>query len=269
MSRLKLPYVFLGSPPIGNHALKALQLAGYPPVHIIDNPRLTTDEIVAEIDAWEPTFLLVVGYGAILRQKVLDTVAGQVLNIHPSYLPEYRGPAPVVQTILDGAWETGVTLMEIDAKMDHGPILAQEKQALSGKETPEELYAILTNKGVKLFLENIDDYLEEKVDPLPQVHDMATITHFVKKEDGKLWLDESPEQLERMVRAYQGWPRTWVELEGKQLLIDSAILRDDTFIPVLVQPTGGKQMDFAAFCNGRRQKPEEVTELIRAENSRF
>ncbi len=267
MSRLKLPYVFLGSEPIGPTALRLLTNAGYPPVHVIDNPKLTTEEIIEEIEAHAPTFLLVVGYGAILKRVVLDTVAGQVLNIHPSLLPEYRGPAPVVQTILDGPSETGVTLMEIDPKMDHGPILAQESHPLHGRETPEELYSVLTTKGVQLFLEHIDDYLKEELDPLPQMHDIATITHFVKKEDGALNLSEDPEQNERKVRAYLGWPRTSLQLDGKQLLVDAAVVKEGRFVPTLVQPAGAKQMKFADYCNGLRLKPEEVLEKLEEQNS--
>ena len=266
MSQLKLPYVLLGSAPIGPIALEALEAAKYPPVLVIDDPKLPTAELVTQIEEAKPTFLLVVGFGAILKRDVLDTVAGQVLNIHPSYLPEYRGPAPVVQTILDGARETGVTLIEIDTKMDHGPIIAQERYPLHGNETPTELYEVLTRRGVHLFLENIDDYLEEGLEPLPQTDMDATFTRFVKKEDGLLHFSEPADQLERQVRAYQGWPRAYCFLDGKRLIIDTAHLEDGQLVPDQVQPEGGKPMAFQAFCVGRRQAPEAVLAEIARQN---
>jgi len=266
MSVLKLPYVFLGSAPIGPIALEALNHAQYPPVAVIDDPRMTTDELVDQILAAKPTFLLVVGFGAILKRDVLDTVAGQVLNIHPSMLPLYRGPAPVVQALLDGVRETGVSLMEIDTKMDHGPVLAQAAYPLRGNETPAELYEVLTKTGVQLFLENIDDYLEEKLDLLPQDESEASVTNMVNKEDARLSFSLPARTLERMTRAYQGWPRAYVELDGKRLIIDTAHLEVKAFIPDQVQPEGGKTMPFTDFCRGRRHTPNEVLEDIARQN---
>ena len=252
----KLPYIFFGSEPIGPIALKALTLAEYPPVKVIDDPKMTLEDMLAIVEEYKPTFFLVVGFGAILKQAILDTVAGQVLNIHPSMLPTYRGPAPVVQAILDGATETGVSLMEIDKKMDHGPILAQERLMLTGQETPEELYRILTHKGVSLFLEYIDDYLNEELDLLPQDHSEATITHFIKKEDGILDLSKPVIELERQIRAFQGWPRSWIIYKGKRLIIDKAHISNNRLVPDLVQLEGAKQLTFEQFCNGERIKPE-------------
>ncbi len=254
----KYPYVFFGSEPIGPLALKGLSLAHYEPLAVVDNPRLTTEEQIAIVEQHQPTFLLVVGYGAILKRDLLDTVAGQVVNIHPSLLPAYRGPAPVVQAILDGASETGVTLMEVDTKMDHGSIIAQVSHRLHGGEYPDELYSLLTQKGVELFLQHIDDYIEEKIDLLPQMHDEATITHFIKKEDGVLDLSRPAVELERQVRAFQGWPRSWVVLDGKRLLIDKAHVEGKKLRFDLVQPENGKQMSFKEFAAGVRMKPEEI-----------
>src|SRR5690606_31383914 len=114
------------------------------------------------------------------------------------------------------------SLMEIDSKMDHGPVLAQESLALRGNETPAELYVLLTTRGVDLFLENIEDYLDETLEMIPQNHAEATFTHFVKKEDGRLDFAKPAETLEREIRAYQGWPRSWTELDGKRLIVHKA-----------------------------------------------
>lgn len=246
------PYILFASPPIGPIALEALQLAQYPPAYVFDDPKLSVDEMLLQIEEVKPTFFLVVGFGAILKRAVLDTVAGQVLNIHPSLLPLYRGPAPVVQTLLDGATQTGVSLMEIDTKMDHGPILAQESIPLRGTEYPDELYKILTQKGVHLFLEQITAYLLEEVDLLPQNHFEATITHFVKKDDGRLDFRKQPAILEREIRAYAGWPGSWTVYRGKRLIIRTAHLHESSLVIDQVQPEGGKLLELADFLRGQR-----------------
>lgn len=260
----KYSYVFFGSEPIGPIALEALIAADYVPSFVVDDPKMPLDEQLLIIEEHKPTFLLVVGYGAILKQPLLDTVAGQVLNIHPSLLPLYRGPAPVVQTILDGATETGVTLMEIDAQMDHGPIIAQATQALHGKETPEELYKLLTVKGVDLFLENIDAYVADdgSLALLPQNHFEATFTHFVKKEDGKLDFSKPADVLEREIRAYKGWPRSWTLLDGKRFIIEKAHVSEGKLIIDLVQPENSKVMTVKDYCNGKRISEESLYQQL-------
>jgi methionyl-tRNA formyltransferase len=253
-----VPFLFLGSPPIGPVALKVLEQNHYKPAAIITDTKLTTDELINLVYEHNAGFLLVVGFGAILKQELLDSVGGQALNIHPSLLPEYRGPAPVVQTILDGVSTTGVTLMEIDAQMDHGVILAQEEHPLRGDELPDELYEILTQKGTRLFLDNIDAYLAEELDGLPQNDDEATFTRFITKEDGHLDLSDDPRVNERKVRAYQGWPGAWVLHEDKRLIIHRAHVVGETLVLDEVQPESGKKMTLEAYAAGKRVKPEEI-----------
>ena len=262
----EVPYLLFGSPPIGDIAAKHLLQSKYPPAAVITDPKLSLEEQLDLVQKYKAGFILVVGYGQILKQDLLDSVAGQVLNIHPSLLPLYRGPAPVVQALLDGVTETGVSLMQIDAKMDHGPLLAQESYFMNGKETPEELYGILTYKGVQLFLANIEQYLDDTLLLEKQDDTEATYTHFIKKEDGFLDLRLSPEELERQIRAYQGWPTSWVVFDTKRLIIHSAFIRNDTLGFDEVQPEGGKRMTFAAFCAGKRLSQEKVLNDIFTSN---
>lgn len=260
-----LPYILFASPPIGPIALEALRAAHYPPTRVIDDPKMSTEEMLQIIDEAEPTFFLVVGFGAILKRAILDTVAGQVLNIHPSLLPEYRGPAPVVGALLDGVKETGVSLMQIDTKMDHGPILAQESIPLRGDEYPDELYEILTKKGVQLFLEEIDAYLQEETELIPQNHIEATFTHFIKKEDGLLDFSKEAVVLEREIRAYHGWPRSWCMFRGKRLIVEKAHVQANQLVIDQVQAEGGKLLQLADFLHGQRIKEADFyAEISRA-----
>lgn len=257
-----VPYLLFGSPPIGDKAAHHLAQSSYPPAAVISDPKLTLDEQLELVYKHKAGFILVVGYGQILKQDLLDSVAGQVLNIHPSLLPVYRGPAPVVQALLDGVRETGVTLIEIDAKMDHGPILAQETYVMHGKETPEELYALLTYKGVQLFLEHIESYLNESLELLPQNDLDATYTHFVKKEDGLLDMKRPAAQLERQIRAYQGWPGSYVLIGDKRLIVHSAHMEGNQLHFDEVQPEGGKRMSFSAYCSGKRTTPTQLLQAL-------
>lgn len=251
------PFLLLSGAPIGPLAEKHLRLMRAEPTAVVDT-KLTSDELIALIEQHNAAFLFVVGYGSILKRPVLDAVAGQVLNLHPSLLPLHRGPAPVVQTILDGDTTTGVTIIEIDEQMDHGPILAQEEVSVPEHARPGDLYEVLTRRGVELFLEVIEGYLEGEDEYLPQEHEEATFTHFVKKEDGRLSLQDEPELNERKVRAYTGWPTAFLEHEGKRLIIHGAQVLEGVFWPTEVQPENGKRMTFQAYCAGKRLAPATV-----------
>jgi methionyl-tRNA formyltransferase len=252
------PFILFSSPPFGIPAEAALLRAGYQPLYTIRDTSLSTEDICALIVEYQPTFLLVIGYGAILKQPVLDSVAGQVLNIHPSLLPLYRGPSPVVSAILDGAEETGVTLIELDAKMDHGDILGQARLPLQGNETPEQLYASLAQKGVDLLLTHGTDYLEDRATLLPQNHGEATFTHFINKQDGLLNALDTPDCIERKIRAYQHWPWVHAYIHGKRLIIRKAHILAGVLILDEVQPESGKPMTLAQYSAGKRCKPEAV-----------
>ena len=259
----RLPYVLFESEPLGTVAKRALSLACYEPAAVISDPKMPQERMLEIIDQAQPTFLLVTGFGALLKRELLDTVAGQVLNVHPSLLPLYRGPAPVVQAILDGITETGVSLMEIDTKMDHGKLLAQESVPLRGNEYPGELYESLTTKGIHLFLAHIEAYLNDDLEMTPQAHNEATFTHFVKKADGELDFSEPAELLERKVRAYSNWPRAFTFVHGKRMIIDTARVSDGTFLPLTVQPEGGKRMPFDEYLRGQRMTEEAFLRTVK------
>lgn len=257
------PYLFFGSPPLSPIVLRVLAQYEYMPALHVQDTSLTVDEQIELVLRHNAAFILVAGYGKILRRDLLDSVAGQVLNIHPSLLPAYRGPSPVVQTILDGVHETGVTVIEIDREVDHGPILAQESLPLRGDETASDLYEVLTQRGTRLFLDVIDEYLDGTLDMLPQDHSEASFTTFVKKEDGLLIpTQSSAEEMERMVRAYAGWPGTWLLDEDKRLKVHKAHVSQGALVLDEVQPESGKRMSFAAYCAGKRTTAQAIEKRL-------
>ncbi|MBI2008609.1 methionyl-tRNA formyltransferase [Candidatus Amesbacteria bacterium] len=151
---------------------------------------------------------LVAAYGRIIPQIILDKFNGQIYNIHPSLLPKYRGPSPLQQQILDGLTQTGVTIIKLDGKMDHGPIVAVEKDVI----LPEDNWITLGNRlfslGADLFLSLVisTPHLVLK----EQDHILATYTRKLTRQSGFVPRDQFiPASLDRQFRALHPWPGVW------------------------------------------------------------
>jgi len=176
-----------------------------------------------------PDLGIVVAYGKIIPQKILDLFPLGVLNIHPSLLPKYRGPAPIQNAILNGDAETGVSIMQLDDKMDHGPILTQEKYSLTGQETYPDLSDKLSEIGAKLLIKILPAYLENKIELKPQDDSQATVIKMIERDDGLLDFNKSALVLERQIRAYAPWPGCFAEfiVKGKKIVIKIITARAD------------------------------------------
>jgi len=171
--------------------------------------------------------LVIAAYGLILPQAVLDIPRFGGLVIHPSLLPRWRGPAPVQHTILAGDAETGVTIMQMDAGIDTGPILLMEKRPLTPAATPENLYPELFTLGGKLALKALEGLSDGTLKPRPQPEDGITYAGKLTREDGKIDWNQSAAVLERKVRALTPWPGTFFEFNGEQIKILAAQIIPD------------------------------------------
>ncbi|MBI4132688.1 MAG: methionyl-tRNA formyltransferase [Candidatus Sungbacteria bacterium] len=152
-------------------------------------------------------FFIVAAYGKILPPGLLKIPKSGSLNVHPSLLPRWRGPSPIQYAILNGDTETGVTVMVMDEKVDHGPILKSSKvKVQSSKVTTPELTRKLSKLGADLLLETIPDWLAGRIRPVAQDESQATYSKILRKEDGHIdWL-KSAQEIEREVRAFTPWP---------------------------------------------------------------
>lgn len=183
---------------------------------------------------------LVAAYGRIIPQSVLDKI--KIYNIHPSLLPKYRGPSPLQAQILDGITKTGVTIIELDAKMDHGPIVAQQKDILRSDDTTQSLGERLFAMGTNLFIKLLN------TSPLRyeiQDDSQATYTKKITRQDGFLEFEEFIKfDYERKFRAYCPWPGIWTLTPGgKRLKLIS-------LKPTLVQLEGKKPEPWSSkFAN--------------------
>ncbi len=150
---------------------------------------------------------IVAAYGKILPPELLAIPKQGSLNVHPSLLPRWRGASPVQHAILAGDTETGVTIILMDAQVDHGPVLQSSKfKVQSSKLTTPELTAQLADVGAQLLLETIPAWLDSKITPRPQDEGEATYAPRIRKEDGRIDWNQPAVEVERMTRAFQPWP---------------------------------------------------------------
>jgi methionyl-tRNA formyltransferase len=190
---------------------------------------------------------IVVGYGKILPQALIDLPRHKTLNVHTSLLPLYRGPTPIEGPILAGDAETGVTIIVIDNEVDHGPIVIQEKYSLTGAETTPELTKTLFTRGGELLAVILPDWIAGKIKSNEQDHSRATYTKKLKKEDGLIDLNDNPVKNYNKFRAYAGWPRTFFFKNGKRIIITDAELKDGKFLIKKVLPEGKKEISWEDF----------------------
>ena len=170
-----------------------------------------------ELADLRPDVILVAAYGRFLPPEVLDLPPHGCLNLHPSLLPKYRGPSPVVTTILDGEAVTGVTLMQLDEGMDTGPILAQKEYPLNGDETAADLTEALFRTGARLLLDNLEALAAGKLPAQPQDDSRATVTRKLERADGLADWTRSAVTLERQRRAFTPWPGLTAHWQDKSL----------------------------------------------------
>ena len=187
---------------------------------------------------------LVVAYGKILSEEIINIPKYGSINIHYSLLPKYRGASPVESAILNGDTETGIAIQKMVYKMDAGPIIAMENVAINPDEHATELRKKLIKIGGELLIKTLN------TTPTPyqglQIQDetQATNCKKIKKEDGLLNEGDSEKQKYNKFRAYSLWPRTFFFKESKRIIVTDAKLEDGKFVIKKVIPEGGKEIEY-------------------------
>lgn len=243
------------------------------PSRLKDNTELET----ALRDLQAEVFVVAV-YGKIIPEHILRIPPLGCVNIHPSLLPLYRGPAPIRTPLLNGDTETGVSIMLMDADMDHGPLLARQRVPIDPDDTNSTLTEKLGALSGPLLLDALAGYAAGTITPLPQEHEKATFTHFVKKEDGRIDWNKPAQDIYNMWRAYQPWPGIFTTWNGKLLKVTSCCVVENkeqrienskpgtvldggavmcgqnTYLQILtLQPEGKQVMDMQSFLNGNKR----------------
>jgi methionyl-tRNA formyltransferase len=238
------------------------------------------DEFRARLTELRADAIIVVGYGRIIPQWMIELPALGNLNVHASLLPKYRGAAPIQWAIARGETVTGVTTMRIDAGLDTGDILLQKDLPILPDDTAETLAPRLASLGANLLVETLFGLRAGTIKPRPQDHSQATLAPILKKEDGRMDFSRSAYEIANRLRGFRPWPGAYTSFRGKNLQVWSARAETktapqalmktendrlyvgcgpDTSLEILeLQLEGKKRMPAQAFIQGYRPDGETL-----------
>ncbi|HSX28045.1 MAG TPA: methionyl-tRNA formyltransferase [Candidatus Saccharimonadales bacterium] len=226
-------------------------------------------EITETLKSYHAECGVLVAYGKIIPQSIIDIFPKGIVNIHPSMLPHYRGSIPIEQAMLDGASATGVSLMKLVKEMDAGPLFAQVPVTIEPQESKQALTERLLSIGGELLIAHLPAILDGSLSATPQDESKATYTKLLTKDDGRVDLAQTAEQIERQIRAYAGWPKSTVELSGQHIIIKKARISataedgalviacgQGTFLEILeLTAPSGRTMNGSDFIRGYLREP--------------
>ena len=192
-------------------------------IPVIQPETFKSSEVVEKLASFQPELIIVAAFGAILPPEVLSLPKFACLNVHPSLLPRHRGPSPVANTLLGGDELAGVTIMLMDAGLDTGPILTQEKVGISFVDSTGSLSSKLAEAGARLLLETLPKWLGGELRQQAQDETQATYSKLITSKDTEIDWHLSALELWRRVRAYNPWPSCYSWCQGERLKIHRAI----------------------------------------------
>ncbi len=264
----------LAAPPVKECALRR----GAGPIH--QPERVRRPEVVEQLRALAPEAMVVVGYGQIIPQSIIDIPPLGIINVHASLLPRYRGAAPIQWAIANGETVTGVTTMRINAGLDTGDMLLKASTEIGPEENALELGARLSVTGAKLLIRTLDGLRDGTITPEPQNDAEASLAPILKREDGLIDWSRTPAEIHNRARGFLPWPGAWTQFRGARFNIWRCAVADTraggapgalradgrrlyaacgggTLELLEVQVEGRPRMPAAAFLNGVRLTGEE------------
>ncbi len=242
--------------------LEVAELAGANniPVHLPHRPL----DIYDQLAEYQADAAVLVAYGRIIPQKLIDLFPFGIINIHPSLLPLYRGPSPIESAIINGDTTTGVSIMSLEAKMDAGPVFHQIPIHLSGSETAPHLAASLADVAASELIATLPKIFDGSLTPTAQDDSKATYCQLITKADALLSpATQTAAQAERLVRAYAAFPKAKIDILGHTIIVLAAHVTDNQKTPLdvafsdgsflsidsLIAPSG-KTMNAEGFLKG-------------------
>lgn len=241
------------------------------------------DAALEQLKKIQPDLAVVVAYGQIIPAPIIYLPKHNSWNVHFSLLPQYRGASPVQWALLNGEERTGITIFELNEKMDEGDVLAQQETEILPEENAAELEARLAQLGAELLIKTIDRI--DNLKPQEQDHSQATYAPKLKKEDGKIDWAKDALDIQRQVRAFTPWPSAYAFIKGKRVKIPKGHKSESqaspsshpgeilnigkqgieiccgersVFLLQRIQPENRKEMDAFAFSLGMRIKPGDM-----------
>lgn len=286
-----LKFAFFGTGPLAESVLAALVRAGFVPTLLVTKPdaasgrhmEITPPHIkvwaeMKHISVYQPESLkelpsdsplheeeydlfIVASYGKIIPDAILNLATHGTLNVHPSLLPLYRGPSPIESVLLDGMMTTGVSIMKLDAEMDHGPILTQAAFMINAETTAGQMEVECGQLGGELLVQVLPHYLDGTLIPKEQDHSKVTVCKKITKDLGEITLTTRADEVQRKFRALTPWPGLYFFINHKEKSIrikvtkvnltltgtDSLVASD---IIESVIPEGRHEISFEDFVRG-------------------
>jgi methionyl-tRNA formyltransferase len=214
---------------------------------VLQPKTLKDDVFFEEFKSLSPDICVVAAYGKIIPERYLS-VPKYFLNIHPSLLPKYRGPTPVQTAILNGETSTGISIMQVDKDVDHGPVFSQKEFAIEPDETYSLLHDRLAEEGSEMLIDVIKNI--ETITPREQDHSQATFTKIFERADGRIDWSRSAEEIYNQIRALNPEPGTWTMWNDKIINIKKADRIDGKLTLSAIQLEGKKETTLSEFLNG-------------------
>ncbi|HEX7484361.1 MAG TPA: methionyl-tRNA formyltransferase [Candidatus Saccharimonadales bacterium] len=287
MTNISTKIIFFGTEDFSLTALTGLIEAGYTIAAVVTKPdskkgrgqQLVAPAVKAlatrhNIPVWQPQTLtdiiddvralgqvtgVLVSYGKIVPQSIIDLFTPGIINVHPSLLPKYRGPSPIESAIKNGDKVTGVSIMQVSARMDAGPVYTAKEHALQGTETRPELYHALADIGTNLLLESLPGITNGSLHATPQNEAAASYCQLLEKNSTNLDLSTlTAPQAERIIRAHIGFPKSKLTIDGNTVIIIKSHISDQQKTPldVLCQDGAYLSIDELIAPSGRQMTSE-------------
>lgn len=177
--------------------------------------KIKTEEFTAQLEDMQPDLIVVVAFGQILSQRILDIPRLGCVNVHASLLPRYRGAAPIHWSIINGEKETGVTTMLMDAGLDTGDMLLKDSVSITEEMTTEELHDALMEMGGKLLAQTVDGLVAGTIEPQKQDDSLSNYAGMLNKENSHVEWSKSAQQVHDLIRGLNSWPVAWCTLKEK------------------------------------------------------
>jgi methionyl-tRNA formyltransferase len=255
---------------------KALELH----LNVLQPAKPNTSEFAEKLRQNQPDLLIVIAYGHLLSEKILQIPKIGAINVHASLLPKYRGPAPIQWAIINGEAQTGVTTMFMDAGMDTGDMLISRSEPILPADTAATLHKRLAVLGADTLLQTLQQLADQTLQPTRQDHDSATYAPILRKQDGRIDWQKAAKEIEPFIRGMTPWPGAFAFHNQNRLKILKAAPIDEPvsepagfilkgFPDELVVATGkgalsileiqgpsGKRLAIADFLRGYRLAPE-------------
>ena len=189
---------------------------------------LKEQSVEQDIAGLSPNVLLTVSYGQTIPKKILNLFSHDVLNIHPSLLPLWRGASPIQSAILNGDKTTGVSIMRMTPSLDEGPVFISKELQIDKKDNSENLTEKLSLLAANILTTSLEKILEGTLKAKDQNHDKATISEKIIKQDGKISWQKRAESIDQQIRAYNPWPVAFTYIDGRYIRVWEAEVSAET-----------------------------------------